>query len=411
MLFRSKKHRPEKSFLVKDLSDKSSYAESFRTLRTNLQFSAMDQELRSVCITSAVEKEGKTNTVINLAHTMAEAGSRVLMIDADLRKPGLTARFDLKKRPGLTELLSHALGAMVPKGNTRDFSLSDLLTLYSLQNRTGVLALDDTQNQVEISFFNGNVTDIFWKNRPEEKKLAATLVKNQLLTKEQAMMALGQQKKSEHRLGNILTTMGFLSTKDLKRQLSIHVFEAFKRAATMYEASFAFIKRPARAVKGNLSPDISFDKLFKEFLSDDAQTPYITGALESAILPMDQENLFLLPSGNIPPNPSEMINSKRMAFALDHLSEMFDLTIIDTPPVMPASDALVLAPKTNGVLLVIRAGHVNRKITRQAISKLESSKAAILGTLLNRVDMKKEQYYRYYRKYYAAYYGNNNPPQ
>ena len=300
---------------------------------------------------------------------------------------------------------------MVPRGNTRDFSLSDLLTLYSLQNRTGVLALDDAQNQVDISFFNGNVTDIFWKNRPEDKKLASTLVKNQLLTKEQAMMALGQQKKSEHRLGNILTTMGFLSTKDLKRQLSIHVFEAFKRAATMYEASFAFVKRPARAVKGSLAPDISFDKLFREFLSDDAQTPYITGALESAILLMDQENLFLLPSGNIPPNPSEMINSKRMAFALDHLFEMFDLTIIDTPPVMPVSDALVLAPKTNGVLLVIRAGHVNRKITGQAISKLESSKATILGTLLNKVDMKKEQYYRYYRKYYASYYGSSDTPQ
>ncbi len=405
MLFKSRKKNKEKTHLLTDFSDKSGYAESFRTLRTNLHFAAMDQDLRSVCITSTVEKEGKTNSVANLSITMARTGNRVLMIDSDLRKPGLTKRYNMEKAHGLTELVSNTLGTLIPRGLIKEYGLSDLITLYNLQNRTGILNITDSDNEVDISFFNGDITDIFWKNRPEDKKLASTLVTSGLLTNDQAVMALGHQKKSEHRLGTILTTMGLVSPKDLKRHLAVHVFEAFKKAATMYDGAFTFTKKPIYKVKGSLPSDVNFDKLFKEFLSSDDQIPYIITALESAVQPMDQENLFLLPSGKVPPNPSEMIGSKRMAFALSHLIDMFDFTVIDTPPVMPVSDALVMAPRTNGVIMVIRAGRVNQKVVKQAVSQLENSKAVILGSLLNRVDFKKEKYYRYYRKYYSSYYG------
>jgi len=96
MLMRRQKDK-DSNALLSEFSAKSGYAESYRTMRTNLQFSAMDKDLRSICVTSATEMEGKTNTVANLAYTMAQAGQRVLMVDCDLRKPGLTKRFGLKK--------------------------------------------------------------------------------------------------------------------------------------------------------------------------------------------------------------------------------------------------------------------------------------------------------------------------
>jgi len=130
----------------------------------------------------------------------------------------------------------------------------------------------------------------------------------------------------------------------------------------------------------------------------DLKTICVTSATET-------ENLFLMPSGKIPPNPSEMISSRKMMFVLDNLSALFDFVILDTPPVLPASDALMIAPKTDGILMVVKANAVNKKYIKDALGQIESSATKILGLILNRVDINKERYYRYYRKYYSSYYG------
>ncbi len=391
--------------LLNQFPSKSGYAESYRTLRTNLQFTSMDTELKTVCVTSATEMEGKTNTVANLAYTMAQAGQRVLMVDCDLRKPGLTSRFGVENEPGLTDLISRDLGAMITKGRMCDIRLNDLIKLNRLQKRTGILSISDDINHVDISFKNGHLTDIFWKNRPEKQKLASTLINQNLLTTDQARTALGQQKKSVQKLGTILTTMGMISRTELKKHLSVHIIEAFKTAVAMLDGSFSFTSLPGSQIESTIEHNVNFDKLFHEFIDEEDQSPYLTKIIESRIVPTDTKKLFLMPSGRIPPNPSEMISSKKMMFVLANLALLFDFVIIDTPPVLPASDALIIAPNTDGILVVVKANDVNKKYIKDAISQLEAGTTKILGLILNRVDVNKERYYRYYRKYYSSYYG------
>lgn len=112
-------------------------------------------------------------------------------------------------------------------------------------------------------------------------------------------------------------------------------------------------------------------------------------------------NLYYIPSGPIPPNPSELLGSNKMKEVLRELQDQADLVLFDSPPVIAVTDALVLANQIDGVVLVLDSGEVTREAAKQARMLLEKVKAKILGTVLNKVDMEREGHYQYYYYYYG----------
>ncbi len=222
--------------LITHLDPKSPVSEAYRSLRTNLQFSKIDRELNILLVTSAGPKEGKSTTAANLAIAMAQAGKKVVLMDADLRRPVVHSIFGLKKDNGLTNYM-----------------------------------------------------------------------------------------------------MGAIKFEDM---------------------------------------------IQKTFL----------------------DNLFLITSGALPPNPSELLASKKMEEVLDKLRNEFDLVVIDTPPVIAVTDAAVLSTKVDGTILVVASGQTNRDALARAHAVLESVDSGLLGTLLNGVNvegMYGSYYYYYYHHYYS----------
>ncbi|HLN60790.1 MAG TPA: CpsD/CapB family tyrosine-protein kinase [Symbiobacteriaceae bacterium] len=204
-------------------------AEAFRVLRTNLQFLGLDEPLRSILLTSAAPGEGKSTTAANLGVAFAQAGTRVCLVDADLRRPMLAKLLGLENWAGLTTAL------------------------------------------------------------------------------------IGQ------------------------------------------------------------------------------------APLEECVKKTPVEGLWLLPSGPVPPNPAELLGSERMAALLERLKAEYDLVLIDSPPVLAVTDAAVLAPRTDGVVLVIRAGRTDRRAVQRARTALETVHARVLGTVLGGVaQSEKEGYYYAY---------------
>jgi capsular exopolysaccharide synthesis family protein len=402
-MFRKKKDLAEN--LLIDFPTTSRYAESFRTLRTNLHFTVMEKDLNSVLITSSVAAEGKTTTAINLGHTIAQTGARVLLIDADLRRPSLTAIFGLKKNRGLSDLVARTLGERFATGSLSEASIGDLIQLTRLQNRTVELHVSDSLDEVAFSFVKGKLTDIYWKNRPESKKLANTLIQSKLLTQTEADLALGHQRKSVLRLGTILLSMGLVSEKDLTKTLSVHTIESIIAASKMLQGTFEFRELSEEEIRNPATHNVNLEKLLDEFLGQAGDFIHISRAVTEAIYPTKTDNLFVLPSGKVPPNPSELAGSGRTAFLLAFLKKKYDFIIIDSPPVMPATDALLIAPRTDGTILVVHSGRTEKKIVKDVIVRFETAKLPILGVLLNRVDINREGYYKYYKKYYSSYYG------
>jgi capsular exopolysaccharide synthesis family protein len=199
---------------------RSPISEAYRALRTNLDFANLDQTLKTLAVTSAGVGEGKSTTLANLAVVSAQAGRKVILVDADLRRPTLHQ-------------------------------------IFGLDNDTG------------------------------------------------------------------LTT------------------------AMMDEAALA-------------SPPLQ----------------------ETGI-----EGLSVLTSGPLPPNPAEVMGSRRMEEVIAALTERADQVFFDTPPVVAVTDAAVLATKVDGVLLVISAGKTRREYARTAMQRLEQINARLVGTVLTNVQM------------------------
>ena len=108
------------------------------------------------------------------------------------------------------------------------------------------------------------------------------------------------------------------------------------------------------------------------------------------------QGLRLLASGSLPPRPSDLLGSKRMERIIERLLEEADVLLFDAPPIMAATDAIILATKVNGLLLVISAGKTKREHAQLAIERLNKVKAHIVGTVLNNapLDITLRNYYK-----------------
>jgi tyrosine-protein kinase Etk/Wzc len=218
---------------------KSQAAESFRTFRSNLLFSAVDRPHRSILFTSPLPEEGKTTCAANLGICLSHLGKRVLLVDADLRKSVMHRAFNSKRSPGLVDVL---------------------------------------------------------------------------------------------------------------------VEEEWQKA------------------------------------------------LDQAIQNTEVQNLDLLTSGRTPPNPNEMLGSEKMGRLMDFLAGRYDFVLFDSPPVLAVSDAMVMARRVDGVLIVVRGGRTSRGSLQNVVDVLSQTGTRILGVVLNDIDFRRERYYYYYHyEHYYAY--------
>lgn len=233
---------------------KSALAESYRSLRTNLLFTSLGKPLQVLQLTSVGIGEGKTSVIVNLAVSMAQAGKRVLVVDADLRRPAVHQVFGIDKSPGLTELL---LGTKTVQQVCR--SLPDLL-------------------------------------------------------------------------------MGRFQVGEIMRSSGI-------------------------------------------------------------------DNLNIVTSGFLPPNPSECLNSARLDEIMREFRQQYDLILIDTPPILPVADSIIIGRKADGTLLVYEVGDIPRVALRRAKLVLEQAQVKVLGIVLNnmRAEISLDQYhFDYHYPYFAA---------
>ncbi|MFB3887525.1 MAG: GumC family protein [Thermodesulfobacteriota bacterium] len=129
------------------------------------------------------------------------------------------------------------------------------------------------------------------------------------------------------------------------------------------------------------------------------------GDLDSIIKKTEIPNLYYIPAGPLPPNPSELIGSNIFKNMVESLGEKFDHLVIDTPPVLGFADSVILSAAVDGIILVVLSGKTPRETLQRAKEILQQVNTKILGVVINRVDIQRSDYgYSYYR--YQHYYGD-----
>jgi capsular exopolysaccharide synthesis family protein len=118
--------------------------------------------------------------------------------------------------------------------------------------------------------------------------------------------------------------------------------------------------------------------------------------LKDTVVSTNVTDVDVLPSGPVPPNPSELLDSKSMSHLIEEASALYDYVLFDTPPIIAVTDAQLLSHRVDGVILVIASGKTEVESAVKAKELLVNANAKIIGTILNAKEMKKESYYYYY---------------
>jgi capsular exopolysaccharide synthesis family protein len=123
-----------------------------------------------------------------------------------------------------------------------------------------------------------------------------------------------------------------------------------------------------------------------------------TSALDEGLVQSPVPGLSVLPSGPLPPNPAELLQSESFGHLLTELTRRFDRVVLDSPPVVPVTDAAILSTRADGTVLVVRAFQTKKDLVKLALRSLRDVSGRIVGTVLNAVDLGRHEYG--YRQYY-----------
>lgn len=193
------------------------------------------------------------------------------------------------------------------------------------------------------------------------------------------------------------------------------------KSTTAVNLSYVLAEKGSRVLL--IDGDLRIPSIAKKM--DIASTPGLTDVLMGkkeqnieAFKTSMLDTWYIMPSGEIPPNPSELLGSKRMASALERLKEQFDYIIIDLPPVNIVSDALSISSLITGMILVVREEYTEKKELERCFRQLKLSNVNVLGCVMNEAKSgsgsygkyKRYKYYKYYRYYYKGEYKTHTPP-
>jgi succinoglycan biosynthesis transport protein ExoP len=372
-----------------DIVNKSLYRISHR-LPEELRRPADGLFGRVLMVESVTMAEGKSTVVSRIAENLAIAGMRVLMVDCDFKRQSLDKIFKVSNGGGLGESIYRIMSHHLESGTLNNYSVDDLFFLIAMKKMSGRLMVKNEDQLFRVTFQHGALLHIQCENSPENNRIGAMLLKGGFITKDQLDDALERNKRTGQPIGYILVNSGYINRDNLRGPLRLQMEEYIQKIYSWKNGFFAF--------KPEVMPIYENEKIFYEEdygplinnLGRIESSKFIDKELFSHIVVIKRKHLYLLPAGGSYKFMG-LMNQNLMRKILEKLKLHFDVILIDTPPLDTASGIESLFPLIDGMVLVIKAGHLSVKILDSAIGNLPQDK--IIGTILNQTKHEFQLYY------------------
>jgi len=232
------------------------------------------------------------------------------------------------------------------------------------------------------------------------------LLRSERITGDQREGALRLQRTTARPLGEVLLGLGYVDREGLSGVLTEQIRESLRRLLTLRRPECSFSETaeaylPATSGQQSDPPmnDLAGEAVLEK-LADYLKRPFLTNQIPGFLMNTTIEKLKVLTAGSTPYSLQEEQFAQPFARLLDRLSKMFDVVLLDSPPVALASPAEMLAGIADGVLFVVKADGYDLQIVQQAKSQLDHAKPNFLGVVLNQIDMRHRDPMLYY---YGAY--------
>jgi len=254
---------------------------------------------------------------------------------------------------------------------------------------------EDVENHLQLPFL-GFVPSV---QRKEAKKMSDI----DLLTFEQPKSTVSEAYRA------VRTAIMFATPGSAPRVMTVTSSNP-KEGKTTTAANVAIVMANAGDRVLLVDADMRKPRMHKTFGIDNTvglSTLLVGGAtLDAVVKPTKVPNLSIIPCGPIPPNPSELLHSKKMVELLGELAVRYDRIVFDCPPISAVTDAVIMGAISDGVILVVQSGKTPREACAYGKQKIQDANGKILGVILNNVALHKDAYYYYYYyRYNYSYYG------
>ena len=251
-----------------------------------------------------------------------------------------------------------------------------------------------------------NTVNIAFKRLFKVKKISNPDVKRKLMMKENPKSPISEAYRG------LRTSMLFSTEKPIKSIVVSSAGPGEGKTTTVANLAitYANLGKKTLLIDTDLRRPV-IDKVFN-LQREPGVTNFITSQTDdyrSLIKKTEIENLSIITSGVIPPNPSEMLGSKRMAEFVRKLEDDFDMILFDSPPLIAVTDANMISREIDQIVLVVKVGQTDKKAFHHTVNSLKNINAPIGGIIMNAVTNKTSygSYYYYYQQYYH-YYGTDN---
>ncbi len=351
-----------------------------------------DNGVHTILVTSSTHGEGRSSVVARVGRALSgNGGTSVLVVEADQASPATHRTFGVTGTRGLSDLLEEVYWTDLAKENPTQFGLGDYIEVLRAQRRSGDLEVREDGERHVVRIAKGSIHSVSSDQERTKKRLGEILLDRGRITATQRDDALRIHEGTGRSLGEVLRSLRWVTEEYLGEALRIQFVDRFAALMALRQPDCRFqevAEAHLPAASGRSLPVASdlVDRALTGPMRRYLKRPFLASQIPSYVSDTSLPNLKVLTSGRRDIDLLAPRFLRPFDLLIQHMAQIFDVVLIDAPPVSRVGLTGAMASLVDGVLMVVKANGIRIEDARRAVDDLRRSGANVLGVILNQTD-------------------------